>query len=244
MWCAVIFFLQVFLTLGAPDIPPNNKVTPSASLKSTGITPPNLPKLPTLRSLDGTTESTPVPDAMSDLLAAPHPSPLDEKIMDGVQAANPFGFAQSALRVSFFGNFILDLSRSWLTGEELAEEFHLLPDCQRKCTKTLHDSLLGTFKRATYVVKYHKICRSYKEAKSCVDEEKVRCSESSDMFEMLTSGIEYMCVEQGKGMYPLESAYLDLSWVKKRFRIAAFNATIKCIDRNSHAVKARKYRLY
>ncbi|PIO65257.1 hypothetical protein TELCIR_13080, partial [Teladorsagia circumcincta] len=150
-----------------------------APLKSAGIAPPNLLKFPTLRSLDGTAESTPVPDAMSDLLAAPHPSPLDEKIMDGVQAANPFG-------------------RSWLTGEELAEEFHLLPDCQRKCTKTLHDSLLGTFKRATYVVKYHKICRSYKEAKSCVDEEKVRCSESSDMFEMLTSGIEYMCVEQGK----------------------------------------------
>ncbi|VDL82374.1 unnamed protein product [Nippostrongylus brasiliensis] len=46
--------------------------------------------------------------------------------------------------------------------------------------------------------------------------ERERCGENSDMFGVLTSGVHYMCVEQGK----------------------AFNATIGCIDREAHAVKS------
>ncbi|VDP08764.1 unnamed protein product [Heligmosomoides polygyrus] len=58
--------------------------------------------------------------------------------------------------------------------------------------------------------------RSYKKARKCVAEERERCGESGDLFDVLSSGFHYMCIEQGK----------------------AFKANIECIDREAHQVKA------
>ncbi|WKY13557.1 hypothetical protein Q1695_004417 [Nippostrongylus brasiliensis] len=161
-----------------------------------------MPALPTLPSL-GPFESSgnePAKDALeplSDLLAAPLPSPLDKMLMGGAMEPNPF-------------------SRSWFTGEELADEFSALPTCQRGCVGGLHDAMKGVLKPNQYEAKYHRVCRAYREARSCVEAERERCGENSDMFGVLTSGVHYMCIEQGK----------------------AFNATIGCIDREAHAVKS------
>lgn len=91
-----------------------------------------------------------------------------------------------------------------------------LPACQRECVRPLHDSIRGVLRTTQYVEKYHRVCRSYKKARKCVAEERERCGESGDLFDVLSSGFHYMCIEQGK----------------------AFKANIECIDREAHQVKA------
>ncbi|KIH57465.1 hypothetical protein ANCDUO_12344 [Ancylostoma duodenale] len=107
---------------------------------------------------------------------------------------------------------------SWFTGQQLAEELESLPPCQRECAKDLHDTVGDVLHGGSYVNKYHKTCSAYKEARRCVIEKRDKCDENVDMFAMVTSGIKYMCLEQGK----------------------AFNASIECIDHNAHAVQGRE----
>ncbi|RCN38227.1 hypothetical protein ANCCAN_15851 [Ancylostoma caninum] len=104
---------------------------------------------------------------------------------------------------------------SWFTGQQLAEELESLPPCQRECAKDLHDTVGDVLHGGSYVNKYHKTCSAYKEARRCVIEKRDKCDENVDMFAVVTSGIKYMCLEQGK----------------------AFNASIECIDHNAHAIQ-------
>ncbi|EPB66292.1 hypothetical protein ANCCEY_14617 [Ancylostoma ceylanicum] len=104
---------------------------------------------------------------------------------------------------------------SWFTGKQLADELESLPPCQRECAKDLHDTVGDVLNGGSYVTKYHRTCAAYKEARRCIIEKRDKCDENVEMFAVATSGIKYMCIEQGK----------------------AFNASIECIDHNAHQVQ-------
>ncbi|EPB66100.1 hypothetical protein ANCCEY_14809 [Ancylostoma ceylanicum] len=107
------------------------------------------------------------------------------------------------------------LAKSWFTGKQLADELESLPPCQRECAKDLHDTVGDVLNGGSYVTKYHRTCAAYKEARRCIIEKRDKCDENVEMFAVATSGIKYMCIEQGK----------------------AFNASIECIDHNAHQVQ-------
>ncbi|VDM52163.1 unnamed protein product [Angiostrongylus costaricensis] len=86
--------------------------------------------------------------------------------------------------------------RTWQTGEELALE---LPMCQRECLKSLYDTVAKTVKKSTYLEKYSTICRAFEETILCAEEESRRCGESDEVFNVISSGIHYMCIEQRNG---------------------------------------------
>ncbi|KJH44957.1 hypothetical protein DICVIV_08994 [Dictyocaulus viviparus] len=66
-----------------------------------------------------------------------------------------------------------------------------------------------------YIEKHRDICRAYKEATFCVAEEHRRCGESDEMFNVISSGMKYVCVEQRN----------------------AFNSFIACINREAHSIQ-------
>ncbi|KAK6753292.1 hypothetical protein RB195_012719 [Necator americanus] len=104
---------------------------------------------------------------------------------------------------------------SLFSGKALAQELDALPPCQRECAKTLQQTIAGALNNDNYVNKYHSTCAAYKDAKMCIAEQREICGENNEMFDVVTSGVHFMCIEQGK----------------------AFNATIKCIDRQALSVQ-------
>lgn len=158
---------------------------------------PRHPSFPKLQFPFATISSKAVFDLLSYAFLAPPPSALVKKFTEGNMEPNAS-------------------SKSWFTGEELAEELNALPACQRECVRPLYDTLTSTLKTTQYAEKHHRVCRSYKQARKCVAEERGRCGEDGDLFEVMSSGLHYMCVEQGK----------------------AFIANTACIEREASAAKS------
>lgn len=89
-------------------------------------------------------------------------------------------------------------------------------ECPRDCSNDLRDALGIILQDMSHVERYRQICGKYTNAITCVNED-TRCNkEDRDMFETMTSGLNYMCVEQK----------------------LAFNATIKCIDDEAGVVQS------
>ncbi|CAJ0590545.1 unnamed protein product [Cylicocyclus nassatus] len=105
--------------------------------------------------------------------------------------------------------------RGLLGSRRIADKLEELPPCQRQCVKTLHDTLGDVLHNGNYVDKYRKTCSAYKYARKCVKKQQELCNENGELFAVATSGIHYMCIEQGK----------------------AFNATIECVERNAVQVQ-------
>ncbi|CCD64120.1 Chondroitin proteoglycan 4 [Caenorhabditis elegans] len=125
------------------------------------------------------------------------PSPLDEFAPEG----SPKSLVASGARSSD-GNFIIS--------------FDEMGECPRDCSNDLRDALGIILQDMSHVERYRQICGKYTNAITCVNED-TRCNkEDRDMFETMTSGLNYMCVEQK----------------------LAFNATIKCIDDEAGVVQS------
>uniref|UniRef100_A0A158PA55 CPG4 domain-containing protein n=1 Tax=Angiostrongylus cantonensis TaxID=6313 RepID=A0A158PA55_ANGCA len=125
----------------------------------------------------GTGLNEPVTNVMKDLKASPLSSPLNNDPVVDENEPHPF-------------------RRMRQTGEELALE---LPVCQRECLKSLYDIVAKTVKKSTYLEKYSTICRAFEETTLCAEEESRRCGESDEVFNVISSGIHYMCIEQRNG---------------------------------------------
>uniref|UniRef100_A0A8R1DNU3 CPG4 domain-containing protein n=1 Tax=Caenorhabditis japonica TaxID=281687 RepID=A0A8R1DNU3_CAEJA len=121
-------------------------------------------------------------------------SPLDE--------LSPASVPPKALADNHDGNFIIN--------------FDEMSECPRDCSKDLQEALGLVFQDMSHVERYAKICQKYNNASVCVVED-ARCNtDDREIFEMMTSGLHYMCVEQE----------------------LAFNATIKCIDDEAGLVQS------
>uniref|UniRef100_A0A1I7T3K3 CPG4 domain-containing protein n=1 Tax=Caenorhabditis tropicalis TaxID=1561998 RepID=A0A1I7T3K3_9PELO len=124
-------------------------------------------------------------------------SPLDELRPD----AAPKSFISDSIN-HHDGNFIIN--------------FDEMGECPRDCSSDLQEAMSIVLKDMSHVERYHQICEKYLNASNCVNED-ARCDKDDrGMFEMMTSGLHYMCVEQE----------------------LAFNATIKCIDDEAGLVQS------
>ncbi|EGT47235.1 CBN-CPG-4 protein [Caenorhabditis brenneri] len=124
-------------------------------------------------------------------------SPLDELRPD----AAPKSFISDSISRND-GNFIID--------------FDEMGECPRDCSSDLREAMNIVLQDMSHVERYHRICEKYLNASTCVNED-ARCDKDDrGMFEMMTSGLHYMCVEQE----------------------LAFNATIKCIDDEAGLVQS------
>lgn len=124
-------------------------------------------------------------------------SPLDELRPD----AAPKSFISDSISRND-GNFIID--------------FDEMGECPRDCSNDLREAMNIVLQDMSHVERYHRICEKYLNASTCVNED-ARCDKDDrGMFEMMTSGLHYMCVEQE----------------------LAFNATIKCIDDEAGLVQS------
>ncbi|EFP11196.1 CRE-CPG-4 protein [Caenorhabditis remanei] len=126
-------------------------------------------------------------------------SPLDEFSPESA----PKNFISDSIN-HHNGNFIIN--------------FDEMGDCPRDCSSDLREALGIVLKDMSHVERYHQICDKYLNASACVNED-IRCDKDDrGMFEVMTSGLHYMCVEQE----------------------LAFNATIKCIDDEAGLVQSGK----
>ncbi|KAF1751295.1 hypothetical protein GCK72_017849 [Caenorhabditis remanei] len=124
-------------------------------------------------------------------------SPLDEFSPENA----PKNFISDSIN-HHDGNFIIN--------------FDEMGDCPRDCSSDLREALGIVLKDMSHVERYHQICDKYLNASACVNED-IRCDKDDrGMFEVMTSGLHYMCVEQE----------------------LAFNATIKCIDDEAGLVQS------
>lgn len=124
-------------------------------------------------------------------------SPLDEFSPESA----PKNFISDSIN-HHDGNFIIN--------------FDEMGECPRDCSSDLREALGIVLQDMSHVERYHRICEKYLNASTCVSED-IRCDKDDrGMFEMMTSGLHYMCIEQE----------------------LAFNATIKCIDDEAGLVQS------
>uniref|UniRef100_A0A0M3J226 Chondroitin proteoglycan 4 (inferred by orthology to a C. elegans protein) n=1 Tax=Anisakis simplex TaxID=6269 RepID=A0A0M3J226_ANISI len=91
-----------------------------------------------------------------------------------------------------------------------------LPDCFEGCNKYFAKTVDVAIKSGNHYERYQNVCFRFKEARKCLEQMK-HCG-SYELFDVLTSGLKYMCMDQ-KG---------------------AFNATMECVDVNTSEIQDSK----
>ncbi|KAI1732025.1 chondroitin proteoglycan 4 domain-containing protein [Ditylenchus destructor] len=97
---------------------------------------------------------------------------------------------------------------------ELLSEFGNVPICQQKCTRKFHDILVVALQSPNHFERFGKVCDNFNETISCMTSSADLCM-NQEPFDVLTSGLYYMCVEQRK----------------------AFEAVIECIDAQAQQIQ-------
>ncbi|KAI1725533.1 chondroitin proteoglycan 4 domain-containing protein [Ditylenchus destructor] len=97
---------------------------------------------------------------------------------------------------------------------ELLSEFGNVPICQQKCTRKFHDILVVALQSPNHFERFGKVCDNFNETISCMTNSADLCM-NQEPFDVLTSGLYYMCVEQRK----------------------AFEAVIECIDAQAQQIQ-------
>ncbi|CAI4223405.1 unnamed protein product [Auanema sp. JU1783] len=97
----------------------------------------------------------------------------------------------------------------------MTDNIKMLSVCQQHCSKGLKETFDAMIESMSHVERYQRICKNYNESAICINLDKKCGDEDNSMFEVITSGLRYMCVDQ----------------------VFAFNATIDCIDKQSTIVQ-------
>ncbi|CAI5446041.1 unnamed protein product [Caenorhabditis angaria] len=106
--------------------------------------------------------------------------------------------------------------KSQINSDNFLINFDDMAECPKDCSTGLRDALSIILQDMSHTERYNKICGKYNEAISCMKEDARCVEEDRGMFEAMTSGLQYMCIEQE----------------------LAFNATIKCIDDEASLVQS------
>ncbi|CAD5217398.1 unnamed protein product [Bursaphelenchus xylophilus] len=134
---------------------------------------------------------------LRDLAVRKDPSPLDDEYLD----------SETPLDLNFEDMSTLAIVPNW-------NSLQGLPACQKECNRAFSEAMKVAFQAENNQVRFFGVCKNYEDGVAC--QNKLIDCPGRDLFDVMTSGLHFMCIEQRK----------------------AFERVINCIDAERVQVQA------